>query len=130
MNQTDYIVSSDLMAGLVAVTMNELCSRGVSNAMLWKPFVESALLSVVGRMGESYFMLARKGIDDKTVGVPYIRSETGRSSLVILLSSLIVSYVMKQKFMGEAAIYNVSADIIGQEITNALFASDSVWWAK
>lgn len=131
MNQTDYLVTSDILAGVVSMSMAKLCGK-VSTPNLWKPMIESISLSVVGRMGEGYLsgkMWSRAGTDDKTTGVPYIRSDQGRSAIVIFLSSLVVSYVLKNKMAYETGVWNVSADILGSELTSALFETDKVWFA-
>ena len=53
MNTTDYLVSSDLASGVVAAVLEKV-SGHVSTQNLWRPLVENTVLSVVGRMGESY----------------------------------------------------------------------------
>ena len=130
MNSTDYLVQSDVVAGVVSMSMSKLC--GKSTSTLWKPFVESIALSIVGRMGEGYLsgkMWSRAGTDDKTSGVPYVRTDQGRSAIVIFISSLVVSYIMKNKMAYETGVWNVSADVLGAELNAALFETDKVWFA-
>ena len=130
MNTVDYLVQSDVVAGVVSMSMSKLC--GKSTSTLWKPLVESIALSIIGRMGEGYLsgkMWSRAGADDKTTGAPYVRTDQGRSAIVIFLSSLVVSYVMKNKWAYESGVWNVSADVLGSELNAAIFQTDRVWFA-
>ena len=131
MNTSDWLMSSDLMAGVISATMTKL-SCGTSNANLWKPMVESTLLSVAGRMFESTLdskWLRRAGTTDTTSGPAYIRTDEGRSAIIIMISSLIVSSVMKSKDMYGTAMKNVSSDVLGSSLVAAFLEKDMVWFA-
>ena len=74
MNTTDYLIASDIASGVVALVMEKL-QNNVSNANLWKPFVENTVLSVVGRMGESYLSKSWASSKDSAgKETPYIRT--------------------------------------------------------
>ena len=128
MNTKDWIVSSDIAAGITSTVLNKLSCKGLSNANMWKPLVESLSLSVLGRLTSSWFSgkMFSSGTDEK----PYVKTDEGRSALVIFISSLIISYIMKQKNMYENAAWNVSADVVGSQITQAIFSQDIVWFAR
>ena len=133
MNTTDYLVSSDLASGAIAVVLGKLSCRSVSNANLWKPFVESMIMSIIGRMGEDSLTgksFSRSGATATTQGEPYLRTEEARSSLIIFISSMVLAYVMKSKNMYENGMLNVTADVLGSQLTQALFATDTVWYSK
>ena len=86
MNTKDWIVSSDIAAGITSTVLNKLSCKGLSNANMWKPFVESLSLSVLGRLTSSWFSgkMFSSGTDEK----PYVKTDEGRSALVIFISSL------------------------------------------
>ena len=133
MNQTDYVVQSDILAGIVSAVISKLSCKGVSNANLWKPFVESSVLSIVGRMWENNLTsktFSREPVAGKTVGDPYIKTEEGRSSLVIFIASMIIAYTSKKGNVYESATLNVAADVLGSQLQQALFETDTVWYAK
>ena len=133
MNQTDYLVQSDVLAGVISAILTKLSCKGVSNANMWKPFVESVVLSVVGRMWENNLTgktFSREPETGKPGGIPYIRSEEGRSAIIIYLVSLVYSYISKKSNMYESSIMNVSSDVLASQIQAALFDVDTVWYAK
>ena len=126
MNTTDYLVASDIASGVVALVMEKL-QNNVSNANLWKPFVENTVLSVVGRFGESYLSKSWASSKDSTgKETPYIRTAAGRSGIIIYLSDMVIQYVMKSKNKYSHSITAVAADSLGNEITSALMATDTV----
>ena len=132
MNQVDYLVQSDVLAGVISAVLSKLSCKGVSNANLWKPAVESIVLSILGRMWENNLTgktFSRESVDNK-VGVPYIKTEEGRSSLVIWISSLIIAYINKKGNVYEYATMNVASDVLGSQLQAALFDVDTVWYAK
>ncbi len=133
MNQTDYLVQSDILAGIVSAVLSKLSCKGVSNANLWKPAVESILLSITGRMMENNLtgktFSRESGVDGK-IGAPYIKTDEGRSSLIIFLVSLVYAYTSKKGSVYESATLNVSADVLGSQLQQALFDNDTVWYAK
>ena len=134
MNQTDYVVQSDILAGVVSAVLSKLSCKGVSNANLWKPFVESTVLSILGRMWENNLTgktFSREPEAGKPVGIPYIRSEEGRSAILIFLVSMIYGYISKKGgSVYESATMNVAADVLGSQLNQAIFDTDTVWYAK
>ena len=132
MNQTDYVVQSDILAGIVSAVLSKLSCKGVSTANLWKPAVESIMLSVIGRMFENNLTsktFSREAEAGKP-GLPYIRTEEGRSSLVIFIVSVIYAYIGKKGNVYESATLNVAADILANQVQTSLFDVDTVWYAK
>ena len=130
MNTTDYLVASDVSYGIVAAILERL-SGHVSNEKMWKPFVENTVLSVIGRMGESY--LSGSMFSKKTEGKPdqpYIRTAQGRSGLIIYISDMILQYIMKNKNKYGHSLLAVASDSLGNEIVGALLEKDSVLIAK
>ena len=126
MNTTDYLIASDIASGVVALVMEKL-QNNVSNANLWKPFVENTVLSVVGRMGESYLSKSWASSKDSTgKETPYIRTAQGRSSLIIYISDMIIQYVMKNKNKYSHSLLAVASDSLGTEIISAIMSSDTV----
>ena len=119
MNTTDYLLYSDIASGVVALVFSKL--QGNNSNSLWKPFIESVTYSILGRMAE-------KKLDyTKTDKSSYIRTAEGRSSIVVFIASMIYSYIMKNnknKWMHSSTA--VSSDVLGNEITGAIFAKDSV----
>ena len=96
MNTTDYLIASDVASGVTAVVLEKV-SGHISNANLWKPLLENTVLSILGRMGQSYLAgktFSTAGTDGKE-GTPYIRTAQGRSSLIIYISDMIIQYIMK-----------------------------------
>ena len=131
MNTTDYLVSSDLASGIVAMVLERVTNH-VSNEKMWRPFVENTVLSIVGRMGQSYLTgstFSKAGTDGKP-DQPYIRTAQGRSSLIIYISDMIIQYVMKNKNKYSHSLLAVASDSLGNEITSALMTSDTVLIAK
>jgi hypothetical protein len=63
-------------------------------------------------------------------GLPYIRTEEGRSSLVIFIASVIYAYIGKKGNAYESATMNVASDVLGSQLQAALFDVDTVWYAK
>ena len=132
MNQVDYLVQSDVLAGVLSAVLSKLSCKGVSNANLWKPAVESIMLSVIGRMFENNLTgktFSREAEAGKP-GLPYIRTEEGRSSLVIFIASVIYAYIGKKGNVYESATLNVASDVLASQIQTALFETDTVWYAK
>ena len=134
MNQVDYLVQSDVLAGVVSAVLSKLSCKSVSNANLWKPFVESVVLSVVGRMWESNLtskIFSREPDAGKPTGTPYIRSDEGRSAILIYVVSMIYGYITKKGgSVYESSTMNVAADVLASQINAALFENDTVWYAK
>jgi hypothetical protein len=133
MNQTDYVVQSDILAGVISAILTKLSCKGVSNANMWKPALESIVLSILGRMWESNLSgktFSREPVAGKTVGDPYIKTEEGRSALIIWITSCVVAYISKKPNMYEPATMNVAADVLGSQLQAALFDVDTVWYAK
>ena len=131
MNTTDYLVASDVSSGIVAAILERL-SGHVSNEKMWKPFVENTVLSIVGRMGESYLsgsMFSKKGTEGKP-DQPYIRTAQGRSGIIIYISDMILQYIMKNKNKYGHSLLAVASDSLGNEIVGALLEKDSVLIAK
>ena len=127
MNTTDYLVASDVASGVTAVVLEKV-SGHISNANLWKPLVENTVLSILGRMGQSYLAgktFSSAGTDGKE-GTPYIRTAQGRSSLIIYISDMIIQYVMKNKNKYSHSLLAVASDSLGNEITSALMDTDTV----
>ena len=132
MNTTDYIVQSDILAGVISALISKMSCKGVSTANLWKPAVESIVMSILGRMWENNLTgktFSREPEVGKP-GTPYIRSEEGRSSLIIFLASIIYSYIGKKGNAYESATMNVASDVLGSQLQAALFETDTVWYAK
>ena len=132
MNQTDYLVQSDVLAGVISAILTKLSCKGVSNANMWKPAVESIVLSIIGRMFENNLTgktFSREAEAGKP-GLPYIRTEEGRSSLVIFIASVIYSYIGKKGNVYEYATMNVAADVLGSQLNQSIFDTDTVWYAK
>jgi hypothetical protein len=128
MDQKSWLVASDLASGIIAAVMAKLQNQ-TSQAMMYRPFIENVVYSVIGRMSENYLaskMWSRAGVDDKTPGTAYIRTEAGRSSTIIFIASYIVAYVMKSKNKFEKTMTAVSSDVLGNELINAFFATDTV----
>ena len=126
MNTTDYLVSSDIASGVVALVMERL-QNNVSNANMWRPFVENTALSVLGRFGQSYLSQSWASSKDSTgKETPYIRTAAGRSGIIIYISDMVLQYVMKSKNKYSHSITAVAADALGNEITSALMATDTV----
>jgi hypothetical protein len=73
---------------------------------------------------------SREPVAGKPTGDPYIRTEEGRSSLIIFLVSLVYAYTSKKTNMYESATLNVAADVLGSQLQQALFDADTVWYAK
>ena len=133
MNQTDYIVQSDVLAGVISAILTKLSCKGVSNANMWKPAVESIVLSIIGRMFENNLTgktFSREAEAGKPTGIPYIRTEEARSSLLIFIVSVIYSYIGKKGNVYESATLNVAADVLANQLNQALFETDTVWYAK
>ncbi len=133
MNQVDYLVQSDVLAGVVSAILTKLSCKGVSNANMWKPAVESIVLSIIGRMFENNLTgktFSREAEAGKPGLSPYIRTEEGRSSLVIFIASVIYSYIGKKGNVYEYATMNVASDVLGSQLQAALFDVDTVWYAK
>ena len=127
MNTTDYLVASDVASGVTAVVLEKV-SGHISNANLWKPLVENTVLSILGRMGQSYLAgknFSSAGTDGKE-GTPYIRTEQGRSSLIIYISDMIIQYVMKNKNKYSHSLLAVASDSLGSEIISSLMDTDTV----
>jgi hypothetical protein len=132
MNTVDYIVQSDVLAGVISAILTKLSCKGVSNANMWKPAVESIVLSIIGRMFENNLTgktFSREAEAGKP-GLPYIRTEEGRSSLVIFIVSVIYAYIGKKGNVYESATLNVAADILANQVQTRLFDVDTVWYAK
>ena len=126
MNTTDYLVASDIASGITAAVLEKV-SGHVSTQNLWRPLVENTVLSVVGRMGESYLSKSWASTKDSTgKETPYIRTAQGRSSLIIYISDMIIQYVMKNKNKYSHSLLAVASDSLGNEITSALMATDTV----
>jgi hypothetical protein len=128
MDQKSILVASDVASGVVALVMTKL-QNSSSNAMIWKPFVEATVLSVIGRMGENYLaggMFSRADKDANTKGTPYLRTESGRSSTIIALASYIYSYIMKSKNPWIHVLTNVSSDVLGNEIISSFLSNDTI----
>ena len=133
MNTTDYLVQSDILAGVISALISKMSCKGVSTANLWKPAVESIVMSILGRMWENQLTsktFSREPEVGKPGTTPYIRTEEGRSSLIIFLASIIYSYIGKKGNAYESATMNVSADVLGSQLQAALFENDNVWYAK
>ena len=131
MNTADYLVASDIASGVTAAVLEKV-SGHISNANLWKPLVENTVLSILGRMGQSYLAgktFSSAGIDGKE-GTPYIRTAQGRSSLIIYISDMIIQYIMKNKNKYSHSLLAVASDSLGSEITSALMATDTVLISK
>ena len=127
MNTTDYLVASDVASGVTAVVLEKV-SGHISNANLWKPLVENTVLSILGRMGQSYLAgktFSSAGTDGKE-GTPYIRTAQGRSSLIIYISDMIIQYVMKNKNKYSHSLLAVASDSLGSEIISSLMDTDTV----
>ncbi len=128
MDTTSYLTSSDIASGVVAATMQKLCGK-VSNAKLWKPFVENVVLSIMGRMGETYLSgawFSRAPVSMADPGTPYVRTGEGRSAIIIAISSMMYTYIMKSSNRYEHVALSVSSDVLGSAIVKALFAKDAV----
>ena len=126
MNTADYLVSSDVASGVVALVMERL-QNNVSNANMWKPFVENTVLSVVGRFGQSYLSTSWASSKDSTgKETPYIRTAAGHSGIIIYISDMVLQYVMKNKNKYSHCLLAVASDSLGNEITSALMATDTV----
>ena len=130
MDTSSYLVSSDIASGVVAAVMQKLSCK-VSNAKLWRPFVENVVLSIMGRMGETYLSGAwfSRAAVGNTAGTPYIKTDEGRSSIIIAISSMMYTYIMKSSNPYEHVALSVSSDVLGSSIVQALFAKDGIWWA-
>ena len=129
MNTSDYLVSSDLATGVLAALMTKMNVKSEKTAQLWKPAIEGIVLSVVGRMLQSSLTGSWLSSKDKTggVGEPYIKTDIGRSSIVIAIASAIYGYAMKNKNDAQFVAMIVSADVLGNEIVKALMTTDTVW---
>ena len=128
MDQKSWLLASDVSSGIVAAVMTKLQGQ-TSQAMMYRPFIENVVYSVVGRMSENYLagkMWSRAGTDDNTPGTAYIRTEQGRSAIVIAIASYIVAYIMKSRNKFEKTMTAVSSDVLGSQLVDALFASDTV----
>ena len=132
MNTTDYLVSSDIAPGVLAALMTKMNCKSDKTYQLWKPVVEGVVLSVIGRMGQSSLSgawLSAKPATAGGTGDPYIRTETGRSSIMIAITSGIYGYAMKNKNDAQHVMTFVSADVLANEIVKTFVATDSVWLA-
>jgi hypothetical protein len=131
MNTQDYLVSSDVASGITAAVLEKVNGH-VPNEKIWRPFVENTVLSIVGRMGQSYLAgsTVSKASADGKPDQPYIRTAQGRSSLIIYISDMIIQYVMKNKNKYSHSLLAVASDSLGNEITSALMTSDTVLIAK
>ncbi len=132
MNQTDYVVQSDILAGVISAILSKLSCKGVSTANMWKPALESLVLSILGRMWENNLSgktFSREPESGKP-GIPYIRTEEGRSSMIIFVASVVYSYISKRSNVYESATLNVASDVLSSQIQAAMFDSDIVWFAK
>ena len=133
MDTTNLLISSDIATGVFAAFMTKMGCKSERSYMLWKPFIEGIVLSITGRWGQSY--LAGSWLSSKptggTAGDPYLRTETGRSSIIIAIASGIYAYVMKNKNDAPAhhIMLNVSADVLANEMVKTFMATDSVWLA-
>ena len=133
MNQTDYVVQSDILAGVISAILSKLSCKGVSTANMWKPALESLVLSILGRMWENNLSgktFSREPESGKPTGTPYIRTEEGRSSMIIFVASVVYSYISKRSNVYESATLNVASDVLASQIQAAMFDSDTVWYAK
>ena len=131
MNTQDYLVSSDVASGITAAVLEKVNGH-VSNEKIWRPFVENTVLSILGRMGQSYLAgktFSQAGTDGKP-DQPYIRTAQGRSSLIIYISDMIIQYVMKNKNKYSHSLLAVASDTLGNEIVGALMTTDTVLIAK
>ena len=130
MDTTSYLVTSDIFSGIVAAVMQKLSCK-VSNAKVWKPFVENVVFSIMGRMGETYLSGAwfSRATVGASAGTPYVRTDEGRSAIVIAISSMMYSYIMKNSNPYEHVALSVSSDVLGSSIVQAMFAKDGVWLA-
>jgi hypothetical protein len=131
MNTQDYLVSSDVASGITAAVLEKVNGH-VSNEKIWRPFVENTVLSILGRMGQSYLSgktFSSAGTEAKP-GTPYIRTAQGRSSLIIYISDMIIQYVMKNKNKYSHSLLAVASDTLGNEIVGALMTTDTVLIAK
>ena len=127
MDQKSWLLASDVSSGIVAAVMAKLQGQ-TSQAMMWRPLVENVAYSVIGRMSENYLagkMFSRSGEDDKP-GAAYIRTEQGRSAIVIAIASYIVAYIMKSRNKFEKTMTAVSSDVLGSQLVDAFFATDTV----
>ena len=130
MNQSDYLVSSDIASGVVMAVMAKLQCHS-STANLWKPILMATTYSIIGRLGENFLdskMLSRAGVGDSK-GVAYLRTEESRSSIIIFISSMVYSYVMKSKNQWSDALQFVASDVLASQIVQGLFSQDMVWWS-
>jgi len=128
MDQQSWLLASDVSSGIVAMVMTKLQGQ-TSQAMMWRPLVENVTYSVIGRMSENYLagkMWSRAGTDDKTPGTAYIRTEQGRSAIVIAIASYIGAYIMKSRNKFEKTMTAVSSDVLGSQLVDAFFATDTV----
>ena len=91
MNTNDYLVSSDLITGVLASLMTKMNCKSEKTSQLWRPAVEGVVLSVVGRMAQSSLAGSWLSAKDKTggTGEPYIRTEIARSSVAIAIAAAI-----------------------------------------
>ena len=134
MDTTNLLISSDIATGVLAALMTKMGCKSARSYMLWKPFVEGAVLSITGRWGQSYLAgswLSSKPDKAGGTGDPYLRTETGRSSIIIAIASGIYAYVMKNRHDAPAhnIMLNVSADLLANEMVKTFMATDSVWLA-
>ena len=131
MNTNDYLVSSDLITGVLASLMTKMNCKSEKTSQLWRPAVEGVVLSVVGRMAQSSLAGSWLSAKDKTggTGEPYIRTEIARSSVAIAIAAAIYGYAMKNKNDAQYVSMIVSADVLGNELVKAFMANDTVWLA-
>jgi hypothetical protein len=132
MNTTDYLVQSDILAGVISALISKMSCKATTQN-LWKPAVESIVMSILGRMWENNLTgktFSREPESGKPIGIPYIRSEEGRSSLIIYITSVLYAYISKKGNAYESATMNVASDVLGSQLQAALFENDNVWYAK
>ena len=132
MNTTDYLVQSDILAGVISALISKMSCKATTQN-LWKPAVESIVMSILGRMWENNLTgktFSREPEAGKPGLSPYIRTEEGRSSLVIFIVSVIYAYIGKKGNVYESATLNVAADVLANQIQTSLFETDTVWYAK
>jgi uncharacterized membrane protein YvlD (DUF360 family) len=123
MNTNDWLVASDIMAGVILVIGNHLQGRSKSNAPIF--FVESVVYSVLGRFAEGK-MAQNKGAFSSWKVPDYIATSQGRASLIIAICAGLTAFLMKYQKKTAHIFSAVSADTLADSIVQSLFEKDFV----
>lgn len=111
MDETSYLVASDILSGVIAASASALQGK---KKELYMPFIENVVYSIVGRMGAS------------KITTSYILTTTGKSSLIVLVASGVSAYLLKAPNKMEKVFTSIASDALADGVVSALFGADRV----